>query len=551
MRRRTLILGLVVGMAVLMAAPPSALAATNNRVTLDNDGVTSYTRYDGLSDATTTACSSGRRAQNEPTVAVDPNNTAVVIAGSNDYCAAMVNGDVWAGYYRSTDGGTTWHDSLVPGYPADDSAAGTASPVHGSCTAAGDPTQSFDNAGRLFYGFICFNRGKPVNGGLYVSRYLHDGADYDRTVLVKKGTPSALFAASGHFQDKVNITVDQSPASPHEGNVYVGWSQYNGRSGNNDILLARSTNHGASFDTAIKVTPVEHGTGSFVDLGVGPDGTLYATWLTYTSADTANVRLARSTNGGASFRPAVVLASITLFDSGQFSGNGSVDCGDAPFDCPTGFTYSRFTSDSAVTADAAGVHVVWASRNPAGQSKVWVRNSADGVHFPSPPVALDSVAVGHQWMPDIASADGTITVVFYDSRDDPSYSPAIPPGDTASGSNSGNVVNTFVARSADGGTTWSESQVTNQGSNFGWETHGSRLIGFWGDYIYVSAVPGAVNVAWTDSRDLVSGSDPRENGDNDFDGFDVFQPCSSGSPAVDDPCLSQGGLDQNVYGSRI
>jgi hypothetical protein len=124
------------------------------------------------------------------------------------------------------------------------------------------------------------------------------------------------------------------------------------------------------------------------------------------------------------------------------------------------------------------------------------------------------------------------------------------------------VANTFIARSTDG-VAWTETQVSTHGSNFGWETHGSRRLGFWGDYIYVSAVPGAVNVTWTDSRDLVPGSDPRETGaDDDHDGFDVFQPTctyvpndinafSYSSPAVSDPCLSQGGLDQNIYAARV
>ena len=52
-----------------------------------------------------TRCSTGRRQQNEPTVTVDPTDTEIVVAGSNDYCAAIVNNEVWAGYYRSTDGG--------------------------------------------------------------------------------------------------------------------------------------------------------------------------------------------------------------------------------------------------------------------------------------------------------------------------------------------------------------------------------------------------------------------------------------------------------------
>jgi hypothetical protein len=560
MRRRALLpvaaLLLVLGSATTTQASPGEA-----RVTRD-DTVGSYTLATGGSDATMTACSTGRRSQNEPTIAVDPHNTQVVVAGSNDYCAAIVNGDVWAGYYRSTDGGGTWASSLVPGYPDDSSTAGVASPAHGSCAAAGDPTQAFDNDGRLFYAFICFNRSSPVNGSVYAARYVGDGATYDRTVLIKRGTPSGLFL-TGLFQDKINLTVDQSN-SQFSGNVYVAWSQYDGFAPTNAVLFSRSTDHGLSYSRPVRVTPVELGTASFADLAVGPDGAVYLTFITYPShgRPTSDIWLQKSINGGVSFGPAQRVASITRFDSDQFSGTtGTVDCGDGPFACESGFTYSRFFSSSAVAADANGVHVVYAAERPDGQSKVFVRNSTDGVTFSGPPIQLDTVGTGHQWFPDIASAGGTITVIFYDSRNDPAYDPGRPPGNTAAGVNSGDVVNTFIARSTNG-VSWTETQVTTHGSNFGWETHGSRRVGFWGDYLYVSAVPGAVNVTWTDSRDLVPGTDPRETGaDDDHDGFDVFQPCtytpndinapSYTSPAVNDPCLSQGGLDQNIYAARV
>jgi hypothetical protein len=557
MRALSLFIGSLAVSAVAFTSSALGVGA-NARVTRD-DTASSYLRYDGSSDATMAACSTGRRSQNEPAVAVDPHNTSVVTAGSNDYCAAIVNGDTWAGYYRSTDGGSSWQDSLVPGYPADTSAGGTASPAHGSCGAAGDPSQAFDNAGRLFYSYICFNRGKPVNGGIYVTRYTNDGGTYDRTVLVKKGAPSALFEASGTFQDKDNIAVDQTTGS-HSGNVYVGWSQYTGQAGNNAVLVSRSTDHGLTFLHPVRATPVALGTASFVDLAVGPDGALYVTFLNYPSTSNSNtdVWVVKSTDGGVSFGPPALVASIAQFDSSQYSGNGASDCGDGPFACPTGFTFSRFFSSSAVAADADGVHVVWAARTANGQSKIFVRNSPDGVSWPTPAATIDAVAAGHQWFPDISSSGGTISVVFYDSRADPAYSAARPPGNTAGGANSGNVVNTYVAQSTNGGGSWSETQVSSVGSNFGWETHGSRRDGFWGDYLYISAVGGTVKAAWTDSRDLVPGTDPRETGaHDDADGFDVYQPCtyvpndinaaSYSSPVISDSCLSQGGLDQNIY----
>ena len=562
MRRRALFslvaLGLVVGLA-----PPAQAVLTESKVTGD-DTAGSYVlanTTDG-SDETMARCSEGRRQQNEPTVAVDPTDTEVVVAGSNDYCASIVNNEVWAGYYRSTDGGQTWSLSLVPGYPDDTSDAGEASPVHGSCGASGDPTQSFDDDGNLFYGFICFNRSKPINGGVYVARYSDHGARYDQTVLVKKGTPSGLFQ-SGLFQDKINLTADQTDGE-HSGNVYVAWSQYSAFAPTNAVLFSRSTDHGDTWSNPFRVTPQEHGTGSFADVAVGPDGTVYLTYVTYPSSSrpTADVWLLVSTDGGVSFGAPIHVSSMELFDSNQFAGaTGTVDCGDGPFACESGFTFSRFFSNSAVAGDDDGVHVVWASENGDGQSQVfaWNADAAGENGDDEPAVIADNPEDGHQWFPDIASDGETLTVIYYDSVGDPGYAPDVPPGNDVDGVNSGDVVNAFVAQSPDG-LAWTPTQVSSAGSNFGWMTHGSRRVGFWGDYLYVSAVPGAVNVVWTDSRDLVPGVDPRDGAaDNGFSVFQddcVYDPNDINAPAytsptIADACLDQGGLDQNIYGARV
>jgi hypothetical protein len=521
----------------------------------------SYVRYDGATDATMLSCSTGRRTQNEPSVAVDPRNTAVVVAGSNDYCAEIQNGsgNVWAGYYRSTNGGATWMDSLVPGYPADTSAAGTASPTHGSCAAAGDPTQAFDRAGRLFYGFICFNRAKPTNGSVYVATYDQDGAHYVRTVRVDRGTPSVW----GLFQDKINVTVDQTSGNPTSGNptsgnVYVLWAQYPGQAGNNTLHFARSTDHGQTFSKPVRIT-LGLSEEQFADATVGPDGTLYVTYRTiaHQSSTADAIWLVRSTDGGDSFSAPRLVAAITPFDSTQFSGNGSDTCGDGPFACPSGLTFARFSSLSAVAADGSGVHVIYSAETAGGQAKIFVRNSPNGLTWPSAPTTLDTLARGHQFFPDITSGGGTISAVFQDSRSDAAYSPALPPGDTAAGMNSGNGVDAILARSTDG-VSWTEQPVSSAGSNPNWEVRGSLRSPFFGDYNYISAVGSTVHAVWSDSRDLVPGSDPRESGANDdADGFDGFQTCSwvpndinaaaYSSPTIADACLSQGALDQNIY----
>jgi hypothetical protein len=549
MMRRTA--GLIAAV-VLLAAGPVGVARADTRVTNDTAG--NYQRYDGAVDATMASCSTGRRTQNEPSVAVDPRNPSVMVAGSNDYCAEIENGsgNVWAGYYRSTLDGTSWSNSLVPGYPADTSAAGTASPTHGSCAAAGDPTQSFDGAGHLYYGFICFNRAKPTNGSIYVARYNDDGASYVRTVRVERGTPSVW----GLFQDKINVAVDQSTGTPTAGNVYVAWARYPGQAANTVVFFSRSTDGGSTFSKPIRLTKglAEE---QFADIAIGPQGAVYVTYreIAHQKSTQNRVRIVRSTNGGQSFSAPRTVASIDPFDSTDY---GPDTCGDGPFACTSGLTYARFSSLSAVAADADGVHVVWSARDGDGQAKIFARNSENGLSWSTPAATLDDVATGHQFFPDIASGDGGLSVIFQDSQTDPAYSAALPPGDTATGVNSGDVVHALVARSADGGTTWSESQVSGAGTNPNWEVRGSMRSPFFGDYNYVSAAGTTAASVWTDTRDLTPGHDPRETGgDDDADGFDGFQTCSwvpndidapsYSSPTIGDPCLSQGGLNQNIY----
>jgi hypothetical protein len=544
--------GGIIAAVVLLAAGPVGGVAADTRVTNDTDG--SYARYDGSVDSTMLSCSTGRRTQNEPSVAVDPRNPDIMVAGSNDYCAEIQNGsgNVWAGYYRSIDGGTTWSNSLVPGYPADESSAGSASPTKGSCAAAGDPTQSFDGAGRLYFGFICFNRAAPSNGSIYVARYDNDGANYIRTVRVERGTPSVW----GLFQDKINIAVDQSVGTPTAGNVYVAWARYSGQAANNVILFSRSTDGGRTFSRPVRLTQ-GRAEEQFADIGVGPQGAVYVTFreIAHQAPTQNRIGIVRSTDGGESFSTPTPVASIDPFDSTDF---GPDTCGDGPFACPSGLTYARFSSLSAVAADSDGVHVVWSARDGDGQAKIFARTSPDGLSWSTPATALDGVARGHQFFPDITSSGGALSVVFQDSRTDPAYSPALPPGNTADGVNSGNVVNAFLARSTDGGVNWSESLVSEAGSNPNWEVRGAMRSPFFGDYNYASAVGATVGAVWTDTRDLVPGRDPRETGaDDDMDGFDGSQTCtwvpndidapSYSSPTIDDPCLSQGGLDENIY----
>jgi hypothetical protein len=535
------------------AAPPGngSLTGSGSTVVLDvrppdnvrvtGDGAAgSYRSAGGQVDETLARCSSGRREQNEPSVAVDPRNPKVIAIGANDYCTAMTTGDAWLGFYRSTDGGRTWSESLIPGYPTDGSGAGQTSPAHGLCSASSDPALSFDRHGRLFVGFICFNRGKGsgqdagerAEEGLsrsstFVAMYDHDGASYVRTTLLSRGTPD-------RNEDKINLVADQTGGRFGE-TVYAAWVHLAKPTTQgfpqDPMLFARSTDHGRTFSKPIPVSQLVHP--RFPDMAVGLGGTVY---VAFRSGDTLWV--VRSTDGGRAFQsPVQVAAAIVPFDSSQFSGGSGDDCGTGRYRCHSHLTFSRFDTQITVVADARGVHVAWNERE-RGQSKLMVRNSPDGATW-SAAAPIDGITTGHQFFPDIASARGVLTVVFYDSRNDSAYAPTLPPGNTPKGKSSGGAVDVFLAQSRDGGVTWTERRVTNHSSNFNYLV--PNRVPFWGDYISVSAVGSVVQVAWTDSRDLVTW----KNGT-----FSTFRPC--GSPLfVNDPCLSKGGSDENIYSARL
>jgi hypothetical protein len=94
--------------------------------------------------------------------------------------------------------------------------------------------------------------------------------------------------------------------------------------------------------------------------------------------------------------------------------------------------------------------------------------------------------------------------------------------------------------------------VTDFTSNPNWEQFDNRAVPFNGDYLWITSFGNFSFGTWTDYRNTVAGLDAREGGDSDNDSADVKQ-CRTvdASGAVGpDTCPHDGGLDQNIYGSR-
>ena len=551
----------------------SPTAGANVRVTTDNG--TSYVSADQLaggtySDGVLTRCGTDKRMQNEPTLALDPRNTDVRTSGSNDYCTVPTAGDAWAGFYRTTNGGASWTDSLLPGYRGDTSSQGTASPiaamVAGGAFAAGDPVQAWDIHGNVFYMGNNFNRGFPDGnsarfrdntGDVWVATYAQltpgdtstDGQKYLRTVILATNT-----FGQGSFNDKTGINVDQT-GGPTDGNVYAAWSDFHG-SACNEILFSRSTDHGATFSAPMKISSsICNNQGP--NIAIASDGTVYISWqgngggTRSLGAQNANgAAFVKSTDGGRDFSMASLVFNYVPFVSSQFSGNGARECGDAPFNCPTGQTFPRFDlAQPTLTVNGSDVDMAVPVRQASGQGQIEFSKSSDGGASWSALTPIDPHATGHQFFPWIAASGGVINAVYYDSSGDPGYAATRAPCNSATGAGSA-CLNVRFAESTDGGATWTSTQVTSVPTNPNFEQFGGRLVPFFGDYIMVGAVGSTVAAVWTDSRNVVGAADT--TGDNDND--DV-----AGSPETGGSCTSSlttcfdgtGGLDQNIYTANI
>ena len=604
-------IGALAVLSVTALASSPALIASATTVTTTDTEVTvdaPYVKANGVlptdKDAIT-YCGQNRRQQNEPSVAVDPAEPSIIVAGSNDYCTVEGMGGTWTGFYRSTDSGTTWVDSLLPGYPTDESPEGKASPLQQrGITNAGDPVQAWDNDGRLFYMGNAFNRSMPQNGSVWVATYDENAAHYVRTVIVGTGVP----AFYGRFNDKTSIEVDRSAKSPYSGHVYAAWSLFQG-AGNNSIQFVRSTDHGKTFSHPMKIS-----TGSkdvqFADIAVTSNGTVYVAYRQFDSRGHLPnaIMYVVSKDGGKTFSRPSVAATFEPFDAADTAGNptaaaaaheqawlkadgpgaeagsesvgNSRDCGSGPFACQSGFVFFRHDSQPRITADPnptkAGderVYLVYDATVPGSEKpSETTYNTADpapdgtlqvgqgAIYFStldqgkwSDPTQLAPIDKGHQFFPDINADGGVLHAIWHDSRNDKAYSVQYPPGndgadrDTAGFAAATAGLDTYGASSTDGGTTWSVARLSAHSQQPNYEMFGDRRVPFQGDYNYVSSVGSFAYNVWTDNRQVVGGDDPRYGGGV---GFDVWQ-CRTQQDGTwsADTCPNAGGLDQDIFGA--
>ena len=605
---------LATAVAATAAPPGPDVRLTNDDPAKTGAGyVSDYTLVTGTpyTDATLDECTRSRGRQNEPAVAIDPRNTQVMVGSSNDYCGVHNRtvdgvpqpvGPIWLGYYRSENGGSSFTSSLVPGYPDDTSPYAARAQVR--TASAGDPVLAWDKHGRLFAGSESSDDPagtKKTFGDVWVASYenpggtagatSNDGKEFKRSVIVARGSsaPNLL----GKFNDKTAIEADRTNSSC-EGNVYFAWSVYNGNGGNT-IKFARSTDHGATFSQPMNLGPVNTEI-QFPDIAITGNGHVYVTFRQIAGGKNKvsdAVLITKSVDCGRSFSKPSTVATFTPYDAtdvpdpvaptapstgpeepmaDEAQSGGARDCGSLTAHCKSNYTFFRRDTQVRSTADQAttsneNVYIVYdptipGTEVPTGTTYGSVGSgtgSQSGVYFiryngatgtATAPARIDPQAKGHQLFPDVAVSGGALHALWWDSRNDPTYSPQRPIGNAPDGTVMPSL-DVYATTSSNGGSSWSAStKLTDVMSNPNWEQFGGRTVPFAGDYLWIDAQGSQTFGVWTDWRDTVGGTDPREPA-SDMTGADVLQ-CrapQNGSWGPD-TCPRNGGLDQNIYGDH-
>jgi hypothetical protein len=416
--------------------------------------------------------------RDETSIAVSPRNDQIIVGVSKDIAGGgdpQVRGITRVAYYFSSDGGHTWGNSLL-GLETPEKTWGRAS----------DPSVAAD-----------------LDGNFYICALMLDNSNFDTSVYVFKSTdgghtfgdpsPVTLDIANPNPRliDKCYMTVDASPSSPFKNTVYAVWTVKAFQDSGQDLSVIRSA-HRRPGDAGFSVEKTISHPGIMMgaSLATGPDGEFYAAWI---GLPAQIILFNASTDGGNTFLP----ADVTTSDVDIHNLVGSLEQPSPAiriFGMERMHSYPVLDVDRSTGPNRGAIYVAWAETTNHRDADIFVEKLPPpngGNPQPSSPVRVNTDGSGaDQFFPwlSVDSTNGWVEVGFYDRRDDPN----------------GLLNNMYLARSTDGGATFSENtRVSAVSSDPRIQSQVGGVFGGFiglGDYLGMAAIRGKAHMFWTDTR---------------------------------------------------
>jgi hypothetical protein len=375
--------------------------------------------------------------QSETSICVNPNDASHFLVGVN----AITNEpspDFHQGYYYSFDRGVSWDgDNILP-----------------NVNDAGDPVVCIDLNGNAYFNYITWTSGMEV--------WVKKSTDGGVTWLTSVKIPNA------GSTDKPHMVVDIVPGSPYAGYVYSAWTDFSQYP--YPIKFSRSTNGGSSFVNAFNIsgTTADY-LAQGVNLEVGPNGAVYATWSIYEDGYLTEVGngFNVSYDGGATWGTAFEIPGLNVQGIRGYLKTTNIRVNSFPV--------------MGIDQNTGNIYIVWTDKRHGDPDTYFTRSTDDGATWRAP-IRVNDDPIGNdkdQWFPWIdVGEDGTIGVVFYDSRNDPS-----------------NLYTTvYVAISYDQGETWENIRVMDH--EFIPTPIPGCASGYQGDYNGIAVKDGSFFPCW-------------------------------------------------------
>ena len=402
--------------------------------------------------------------QSETSITINPNNTQMLVGGSNEIVRLPMRG-----YFSSNDG-KSWGAVDLPLPPP----ATTNGVDFGS-----DPGVAFDTRGHVYYSYIVvfFNRTfASIQGTEMAVAKSSDGG---------KTWPQVTYfnfnSGSGKFNDKPMISVDTNPSSPYRDSVYVGWDTVTSgkSSANDDLLFVRSTDGGLTFSIPVALNNPTGGPRQVIgaDPFVGPNGEVYVAWH---DVQQNLLMVNHSFDGGTTFgQQQAITATVVAFDDSipaMASRNALL--------------YPACDADRSGGVNRGTLYCSWMDETTASGTDIFVSRSSDRGASWSAPARVNDDQPGvrkdqfNQWL-SVDPTTGSINLSWNDARNDPADI----------------KTDIYFSRSTNGGLSFAPNvKVTTAMSDESANNPCADAGNQYGDYEGIIAYGGNVHPIWTDGR---------------------------------------------------